>query len=129
MAAIGAAAAERFARQALAAVGDAQRAVDEHFQRHVGARRDLADVVDRQFAGQNHALDAQPADEFDAARLGQRHLRRAVDRQLGSQPVHQPRQTQVLHDHGIGARRGDRPRQAAPLRPIRRRKISVLSAT
>ena len=60
LAAVGAAAAERLARQALAAVRDAQRPVDEHLHRHVGRGGHLADVVERQLAGQDDPLDAEP---------------------------------------------------------------------
>ena len=87
--------------------------MNEHFQRHVGPRGDFLDIVERQFAGQDDSLDAEAADKLDAARFGERHLRRAVDRQLGSQPMHEPRQPQILHDHGIGPRRRnhrDKPR-------------------
>ena len=98
---IGAAAPQRLARQALAAVGDAERTVNEHFHRRLGAGPDAANVVERQLAGQDDPLDSQPADEFDPARLGERHLRRAVDRQARREAADQADEAQVLHDDGI----------------------------
>ena len=106
--AVGAAAAEALAGQALPAVGDAERAVGEHLQRHRRGIGDLADVLDAQLARQHDALDAQRADELDAARLGQRHLRRPVYVQARRDVADQVRHAQVLHDDGVDARRGDR---------------------
>ena len=45
------------------------------------------------------------------ARLGERHLRRAMDRQLRGQAANQPDQAQVLHDHRIGPGCDDRRKQ------------------
>ena len=75
------------------------------------------------------ALDAELADELDAARLGQRHLRRAVDVQRRRQPLDQPREAQVLHDHRIDAGRGDRADVLAPPSGSSSEKISVLNVT
>ena len=66
---------------------------------------DLADVVDRQLAGEDDALDAELADELDAARLGERHLRRAVHVQRRRHRLDQPREAEVLHDDRVDARR------------------------
>ena len=53
----------------------------------------FSNVGGRQLAGQDHPLDAEfPTGELDAARLGQRHLRRGVDRQRRHQPIREPGQ-------------------------------------
>ncbi len=108
LATIGAAAAEGFARQTLPAVGHAQRAVNEHLQLHFCLRGNAADFVERQFPRDNHTLDAQLPHEFNSARFGQRHLRRAVNRQSRRDLPHQLRQTQILHNHRIGPGCDDR---------------------
>src|SRR3954468_18611733 len=59
LAAVGAAAAEGFAGQALPAVGDAQRAVNEDFQLHQGALPNLRDVFDRELAREYHARNPE----------------------------------------------------------------------
>ena len=66
----------------------------------------LADLVDRQLAGQHDALDAQRLGHADALGAGERHLRRGVNRQVGADRANQPHEPQVLHEHGIDARRG-----------------------
>ena len=106
--AIGAAAAERFARETLSGIGDAQRPVNEDLDWHVGRRRHFANVVEREFAGQHDALDAKFTHIGDAARLGQRHLRGSVDVQSGYEALDQPNQADVLHDHRVDAVLGDR---------------------
>ena len=68
-AAVRAAAADRLARQALARVRDAERAVDEHLELDVGVLgADRRDVVERQLAREDHAA-ARPrlARELDRA--------------------------------------------------------------
>ena len=60
------------------------------------------DVVDRQLAGHDDSFDTQAADEFNSARLGQRHLRRAVNRQARRGSSNQPHESQVLDDDRIG---------------------------
>src|SRR5207237_4379216 len=91
---VGAAAAQSFASQALTAVSHAQSAVDENFQRHWRFFSDRFDFVDRKLASDNHSFHPQSADKFNAARLGQRHLRRTVNwqlwRNLPNQPCHTP---------------------------------------
>ncbi len=74
LAAVGAAAAEGFAGEALAGVGDAERAVDEDLDGHGGGVGDFADLGEAQFAGEHDALDAELADEFDAPGFGEGHL-------------------------------------------------------
>ena len=77
--------------------------MDEHLQRHVRRQCHPFHLVGRQFAGQNDTLDAKPLYERDAARLGQRHLRRGMQRQSGGHAVDQTGQPQILHDDGVGA--------------------------
>ena len=115
LAAVGTATAQRFAGQALTRIGHAQRAVDEHLQRHRRAPGDCGDLVDRQLAGQHHALDPQLLGQADRLGTGHRHLRRGVNRQVGTDRANQPRQAQVLHQHGVDAGRGDAPHELLDL--------------
>ena len=112
LAAVGAAPAERFAGEALAAVGHAEGAMDEDFDRQIGGRADLKDVADRQFAGKNDALHAKSADKFDAQGLGEGHLCRAMDRQCRAHPPDKLGQTQILHDDGVDPGQCDGPDEA-----------------
>ena len=107
MAAVRAAAAERFAREALARIGDAQRPVDEHFELDRRLAADRANFWDRELAGQHHALDAELLGRANAFAAGERHLRRSVDRQVGTDRAQQPDEAEVLHEHGIDARFGE----------------------
>ena len=68
LAAVGAAAAPGFRRKTLAGVGNAQRAVDEDFEVALGFGGDGADFLEREFAGEGYAVDAEAARQFDAAR-------------------------------------------------------------
>ena len=107
MAAVRAAAAERFAGEALAGVGDAQRAVDEHFELDRRLAADRADFGDREFAGQHHALDAEFLGGADALAAGERHLRRSVDGEVRAHRAQQSNEAEVLHEHGIDAGFGE----------------------
>ncbi len=107
LAAIGAAAAERFAGQALARIGDAQRAVNEHLQRHRGLAVDVGDFVDRQFPGQDHPFDPQPRDQLDRLGAGERHLRGGVDGEIRRNGFDQPHGAQVLDQDGVDPGRRD----------------------
>ncbi len=118
LAAIGAAASERLTGQALTAVSHAQRAMHEHLDRQIDALADLRNFAQRKLAGQDHAFDAQTADELDAKGLGERHLRGTMDRQPRRQQTDQPRQPQILHDHGVASRRGDVRRRAGDFRQL-----------
>ena len=107
-AAVGGAAAERFAGEALAGVGDAERAVDEDLerQRHLGGGLggvDLRDVGERIFAGEHDELRAELAGELHAGGAGDRHLRGAVDRKIRRERADQPADADVLHDGGVDA--------------------------
>ena len=59
LAAVGAALAERFAREALAAVRHAERAVDEDFELAGGGLTDGSDVFEGELAGEDDAADAE----------------------------------------------------------------------
>ena len=109
LAAIGAAPAERQACQTLARVADAQRAVDEDFEFDVGLPANGGDLGDREFPRQHHPPHAQRLDLADALGAAEGHLGRGVQRQLGAEPVDQPQQAEVLHQHGIDARRHGQP--------------------
>ena len=84
LAAVGGTAAERFAGEALAGVGDAKCAMDEHLerQRHLGGGLggiDLCNIREGVFPGQHHELGAEIAGERHAGGACDGHLRGAVD--------------------------------------------------
>ncbi len=54
--------------------------MDKDLKRHGRLLRDAGNFVGRKFAGENDPFDAEAADKLDAARFGERHLRRAVNR-------------------------------------------------
>jgi hypothetical protein len=72
------------------------------------AGADGADLVERQFARQHDAADAKLLRQRDALGAGDAHLRAAVDRPGGAICVRQLGDAHILHDDGVGARRGDR---------------------
>jgi hypothetical protein len=81
--------------------------VDEHLQLAVGLAADGADLVERQFPRQHHAAHAEFLCEFDALGAGDAHLCAAVDGQGGRYLPRHLRDAHILHDDGVGARRGD----------------------
>ena len=109
LASIGRASAERLAGEALPGVGHAEGPVDEGLQADAGLGVDLGDLADRQLAGQHHSLEPQRLRHGKALGAGQGHLGRGVHRQLGADLADQPGQSEVLHHHGIGPRRGHAP--------------------
>jgi hypothetical protein len=101
VAAVRAAAGVRMRDIALAGKRDAQRAMDEVFERRVHLRADCADLFDRQLARQHQLREADVAQELRllngadvALRAGMQLDRRQVDFQ----------QPHVLHDQRIDAR-------------------------
>ena len=107
LAAVGAAPAPRLRREALAGVGDAERAVHEHLQLASRSGCGWRDVVERQLAGQHHAAHAELLRQVDALGAGDAHLRAAVDLEIGRDLPGKLRDGQVLHDDGVGAGFGD----------------------
>ena len=107
LATVGAAPAEGFAGEALAAVGDAEGAVDEGFDGDGGGGGDAFDVGRGQFAGEDDAFDAEPADEVDAAGVGEGHLGGAVYWKRGGGDVEEFGKAKVLDDDGIDAGGGE----------------------
>ena len=99
--AIRAASTKRLARQTLPGVRDAERSMDERLQRHVGLRRDLTDLFEREFACEHDSLNAQFLRDLNPFRARQSHLRRGVNRQVGTDRTNQPRRTKILHEHCI----------------------------
>jgi len=82
--AVGRAPAQRLAGQTLSGVRHAECAVDEDLQRHVAFLGDHVHIVLRQLPRQDHPPHAKLVlHKLHAARLGQRHLRRAVHVQIG----------------------------------------------
>jgi hypothetical protein len=109
------------ADEALAAEGHAQRAMHEEFERTGRWRRDVADLVDRQFARQH---DLREADVLQEARLGgiaDVGLRAGV--QLDRRQIHF-QQAHVLHDQRIDAGVVQPVNRAARPAPVRRREES-----
>ena len=83
LAAVRRAAAQGLAGQALAGVGHAERAVDEDLDGHVRLLADLADLVQRQLAGEDDPRAAQLLRQPEPLGAGDRHLGRGVDLQVG----------------------------------------------
>ena len=73
--------AQRFAGQTLPGIRHTQCPMHEHFQRHRRRRGDLPNILNRQLPRQHHPLHPQRPHKLNPARLGQRHLRRSMNRQ------------------------------------------------
>jgi hypothetical protein len=98
VAAVGAAAGVGMADEALAAVGHAQRAVDEKLDGAVGVDRDVADLFQVQFARQHDLAEAHVLQElgfFDRADVG---LGGGVQLDRGQVEL---QQAHVLHDQRV----------------------------
>ncbi len=110
-AAIGAAATQGFAGQALSGVSHAQGAVDEHLQRKCRrlpagirlGRADRLDFLQRIFPGQHHQLATQLPDQLHPRGAGHRHLGTRMNRKIGRQPANQPTDADILHDGCVHA--------------------------
>ena len=100
--AVGTPLAERLARQALAGVGDAERTVDKHLERHPLLVEAL-EFPQREFAGQDRAGDPEIAGHLDTLRRGEGHLGRGMDGKLRDDRGRQTHQTDVLDDQRIDA--------------------------
>ncbi|OQB92401.1 MAG: hypothetical protein BWX86_01839 [Verrucomicrobia bacterium ADurb.Bin122] len=104
LAAVGGAAAERLAREALAGVGHAEGAVHEDLQRERRGglgRLDGGEVGEGVFAGEHDELRAELAGKLHAGGAGDRHLRGGVDREIGRERADEAGDADVLHDGGI----------------------------
>ncbi|MNR06160.1 hypothetical protein D3C85_1222230 [compost metagenome] len=99
LAAVRAAAGAGIADVALAAVGDAERAVDEELQLHIGLGADGADLLEGQLAGQHHLGEAHILQELHLLRRAVVGLGAGVQR-YGREVERQ--QPHVLHDQRIG---------------------------
>ena len=99
-AAIGAAPGVGVADEALAAEGDAERTVDEIFERDIGLRCNLRHFLHRQFAGQHHLRETGIFEKFHLGRIAIVGLRTGV--QLDRRQIHFE-QAHVLNDQRIGA--------------------------
>src|SRR5207249_5089497 len=133
-AAIGGPSAQRLAGEALTGVGDAQRTVDENFQRQlwvagcglvvgwpirtatrnpqIAARLpschlNLLDLFQRTFAGEHDEIATEFAGEFDAASAGYGHLRRGMNREIRRELANPAAYSHVLHDGGVHSGRND----------------------
>ena len=100
-----------FAGEALAGVGDAQRAVDKDFQRGGGAERgglEALDFLDRKLAGEDGARQWHDGfDERQPLGRGEGHLGGGVDFHVGRHRLGQPGEAEVLNDDGVHAGGGD----------------------
>ncbi len=103
-----AAAAERLRReQAQAAVGVAQRPVDEHLRLDAAGRRDVADFLERQLAGQHDAGEAEPGQRLRPRPVVDRQLRAGVQFQLREVRAEDVIDAEVLEDDRIDADVGE----------------------
>ena len=100
--AVGAALAEALARETLPAVCDAERTVDEGFERQ--HRVKFLQLAQAQLTGQHCADDAEFLGKRHAFRRSNRHLRARVDRQIGNRFAGKPDQSDILHNQRIDAR-------------------------
>ena len=111
IAAVGTAPGVRMADEALAGIGDAQRAMDEELQRGVfNLRTDGVDLPDVQLTCQHHLAEAHVLQE--ARLLGRADVGLGAGMQLDGRQVLQ-QQAHVLHDQRVGARFVQPPYQAA----------------
>ncbi len=101
LAPVGAAAAERQARQALSGIAHAECSVNEHLQFDRGLAADLGDLGNRQLAGEHHSADSKCFRHPDALATGQRHLRRGVNGQFRANRLRQSSHAEVLHQQGV----------------------------
>jgi hypothetical protein len=103
-AAVGAAAADGLAGEALARVRDAERAVHEYLERVCRWPRGwLRDVVEGELAREDDARGAEGGGELHRARVGAGHLRGGVHRELGGDGAGEAHDGEVLHDDGVDA--------------------------
>jgi hypothetical protein len=86
--------------------------VHEHLELDVGGRADAPQVGERKLAPQHHPAGAVGGGEGDALGTGDGHLGGAVDRQAGRDLARKARHADVLHDHRVHARLGDRRERA-----------------
>lgn len=101
---VGGALAEGFGSEALAGVGDAEGAVDEHLERGVFGFVELGDFFDGEFAGENGAFEGEDGfEEAEAIGGGDGHLGGGVDFDLGSELGSHFGEAEVLNDGGVDA--------------------------
>ena len=76
--------------------------MDERLEPQVGDRGpNRANVVERVFAREHDAGDADLLEHRGAALVVHRHLRRSVNLERRKQPLNQAHEPQVLHDGGV----------------------------
>ncbi len=114
------AASQGLAGEALSRIGDAERTVNEHFDRKVDRPADPADLSQCQLACQDDPRATELAGERDPFLARDRHLGRRVDLEVGRDRVDQPGQSQVLHDDRVDAGRGQVADRALQGRSARR---------
>ena len=105
--AVGAAAPERLAREALSGIGHAERAVHKHLERHRRLAADGDDFIDGEFPGEHHPLHAELLRQTDALGTGECHLRRGVQREIGTDRLDEAGGADGLDEHGVDARLSD----------------------
>src|SRR5579883_1323354 len=95
-------------REALPGVGDAERPVDEDLELERGPLGNGGDLLGRELAREDRALDAERARDLGARGVGDGHLSGRVDRQARSDRPRELRDPHVLDDDRVGPRLGDR---------------------
>ncbi len=96
-------------QQAASGIGDAQRAVDEYFEFDVRALLAyLFDLVQRQFARQDHARQAERFPEFHRRVVDGVGLHRKMDRHFRPAFAHHRDQAGVGHDQRVRLHGDDR---------------------
>ena len=116
-AAVGRAAAERLARQALAGISDTESSMHEDLEVERFAlgglfRLHLLHLRNRDLTAQDGQRGAEAAGVIDARRARHRHLGRGVDREVGGDPADESADARVLDDGGVDAGRDDRAERA-----------------
>jgi hypothetical protein len=114
-AAVGAAAAEDFAGEALARVRDAEGSVDKDLQGEavgVGRGGELGQLPQGKLPGENGEVEALPAGEGDSLGRGEGHLGGGVEFHPRADGPGEADEAEVLHDEGIHPGGGGEPDEA-----------------
>ena len=90
----------------------------EHLERHRCLFADCQDLVDRKLPRDDHPLHAERLGQRDALGAGECHLRGAMQRQVGTDLADEPGRADILHEHGIDARRRHRLDHPGKLRQL-----------
>ena len=89
--------------------------MNKDLDRHRCLAADAANFVERTFAGEHDALNAQLLGSGNRLAARHRHLRAGMNGQIGANGANQPHQTQVLDKHRIDASSRDLPHECFDL--------------